>query len=247
MNWRDECLLNAMSELEFVADAVGLLAFVFDEADEEAVGDHDDGDTANGRKGNAGAGGRGLEMEMILYEVREVRAEPDERYLGEDQEGESITRPSGHDDAPGRGIDAAIKRAGQDCGIGRASANHQVAEKTEDAKQKKDSKEQPAQPCDRDASKRGPFFRSGSIPRWGWGQGHRQDDNRLLLSHWLCFFRRRCCSTFALRLGLRGDLKLWFGFGCREVQDGGEPVAGVGVRVGGDLFGSAGGDDLSAA
>ena len=31
------------------------------------------------------------------------------------------------------------------------------------------------------------------------------------------------------------------------MQDGGEPVAGVGARVGGDLFGRAGGDDLAAA
>ena len=70
---------------------------------------------------------------MIFDEVREMGAEPHERYLGEDQEEESITRPSGHDDAPGRGIDAAVKRAGQDRGIGSASSADQVAEKAEDA------------------------------------------------------------------------------------------------------------------
>ena len=31
-----------------------------------------------------------------------------------------------------------------------------------------------------------------------------------------------------------------------RLEHGGEPVAGVGVRVGGDLFGGAGGDDLAA-
>ena len=34
---------------------------------------------------------------------------------------------------------------------------------------------------------------------------------------------------------------------ARDVEDGGEPVAGVACGVGGDLFGGADGDDLAAA
>ena len=49
------------------------------------------------------------------------------------------------------------------------------------------------------------------------------------------------------RSRLRGDLEFGFRFGGGEVEDGGEPVAGVGGGVGGDLFGGADGDDLAAA
>ncbi len=70
MDGRDQCLLNAMREFEFVADAIGFLAFAPDEADEETVGHHDDGDAAEGGKRNAGAGRNGLELEMSLNEIR---------------------------------------------------------------------------------------------------------------------------------------------------------------------------------
>src|SRR5437870_6217997 len=135
MDWRDERLLNAMCQFEFVANAIGFLAFVPDEIDEEAVGHHDDGYAANRRKGDAGAWGYGLEVEMILYEIRKMRAKPDQRTLGEDQQEEAITRQPGDDNDPDRGSDAAVESAGQDCWVCRASASHQVAEKTEDAKQ----------------------------------------------------------------------------------------------------------------
>ncbi len=48
-------------------------------------------------------------------------------------------------------------------------------------------------------------------------------------------------------LRLRGGLEFWFGFGGCEIEDGGEPVSGVGARVGGNLFGCPGGNDLTAA
>ena len=46
---------------------------------------------------------------------------------------------------------------------------------------------------------------------------------------------------------LCGRLEFGFGFGCGEFEDGGEPVAGVAGGVGGDVFGGAGGYDLTAA
>jgi hypothetical protein len=46
---------------------------------------------------------------------------------------------------------------------------------------------------------------------------------------------------------LGGDLKFRLRFQRLQMQDGGKPVAGVAGWVGGDLFGGAGGDDLTAA
>ena len=70
MDLGDECLLDAMCQLEFVADAVGFPAFVPDEADEEKIGDHDNGHAADRGEGDAGVWWHGLEVEMILYEIR---------------------------------------------------------------------------------------------------------------------------------------------------------------------------------
>ena len=68
-----------------------------------------------------------------------MRAKPDQRYLGEDQQQQSVTWQPGDDNDPDRGGDAAVKRADEDCLICGASAGHQIAEKTEDAEQEKDS------------------------------------------------------------------------------------------------------------